>query len=805
MPPDTTAPDATNSPSPGGTTVAMPSSDGTTSPMPGPQGGGGPSPGGTTVAMPQAPPPQSAGGQLWQNLKTYDPTVGLVSGAAKEAQKHLAGAIDLINKYIIAPHDPGATATTQKVSDAAQAASDWLKRGTSEDTTLEKAGGIGESAGELVAPEAWLGKIMEGMSYTQRLAWMAENSEMFLKSPKLMKVAYATAKQGVKSAISGATTMGAQGYVESGGDTDTAKRDAEAGGAGGAIIGGVAGGWRAARQALAEAAAEVAPTVKTIFGADFPQLASEDPNASLVAKASAKASGQPDILAARQQAVPVALGNMNEQAIRKSLGRSNAAARPEIQLPTGDSNIPPATPRETLEAQLSGHQAMMNGDGFSSLDPAEQQQITDRAGQIQQQLSTMPNPAADRAALATRYKGYQKTMNADTFDALDPEMQNSIKAKADALKAQLDATPQPQTLSQPQQELQDYKALRDDPSFANRSPEFQGRINNQIKVLTNQLETGEGLFHPHDIDAAVAAGRADVGTAGQVLRDEHIPVYEAIDKENKGQFNALDQHGKDLRTAMSNVTNVEDIPKIRQAIRENDAKIDAMFEADNPTVPAAVRQQARLGYKDGSALLDLNGILEGHAYNGVTAAESANPSNILQRQFKGGEVLNRKLQNLLEDRPELGELLGPSGITNLKEIGTLLSTPSSAYEASGLLGNIGKAFRSQKNRSKSMVGAAAYGPGHLLAAGGLHGAAATAEGTNHYILQRLATDPDFNKSFSYAVRNKVPNTTAVSLLVNRLLGGEPEPPTTKDKQVVAPDASQGVQGVTLPVLTGGAK
>ena len=117
-------------------------------------------------------------------------------------------------------------------------------------------------------------------------------------------------------------------------------------------------------------------------------------------------------------------------------------------------------------------------------------------------------------------------------------------------------------------------------------------------------------------------------------------------------------------------------------------------------------------------------------------------------------------------------------------MGTLLSTPETAYQANGLLGSIGNAFRAMKGRNKSLAGAAAFGPGHVLAAGGLHGTAATLEGTQNYVLNRLATDGDFNKLFSYAVRNKVPLGKATTLIVQSLMTKDAKqqpPPDTQPK------------------------
>ena len=724
----------------------------------------------TTPQTPPAPTPQQPGLlERGANAIASLPGMQIASGAVKGAEKTAAGLIELGNKYIIAPHDPGATATTQKASDIAKGASDWLRKNT-ETHGWEKVGDIGETVAELLSGGALgeIGKVPDAIKASEYFSKAAETAKFMEGNSAAARVIRA-GLQASRGAARGASEQGAQTFVKTGGDVDATKHSATVGGIVGGVVSGGAQLYQEGKQALAELANEIAPGTIKIGKTDFPLLASENPDATLRAKLSAKASGQPQVLEARQALVPQEVANMNENAIRTSLGRSNAAARPPIAGPTGDSAIPAATPREAVEAQLRGHQAMTVDDSFANLDPAEQQAIQQKTGELQQQLNGMPNPAADRAALEQQYRGYSDAMKSDSFDRLDPSIQKSISGKADALKQQLDAMPETPALSSQQQQLRDYQALKDDPSFGQRSPEFQKKITDNISDLTQQLEEGNA-WQPHDIEAAVAAGRATPQVAGEVLRAEHKPVYEAIDKANGGALSKLQQNDVDLRTALKNVSSVEEIEKIRTAIKANDAQIDLMFEGPNAIIPKAVRQQARQGWKDGSAMLDVGDALEKYAYNGITPAESAAKGNTLTRLFKGSDVLNKRLQALADDRPELGYLLGPNGITNLKQMGKLLETPESAYQSSGLLGALSKAFRADRNHSKSLASVAAFGPTHALSIAGARGAASTLEGTANYVTERLATDSDFNKMFSYAVNNKVNRAIAIPLLMRKLTG-----------------------------------
>ncbi len=227
---------------------------------------------------PSSPAPQSTAAQpgIWDQLKTYDPNIGIISGALKEAQKHVAGAIDLVNKYIIAPNDPGATATTQKVSQAAQATADWLRKNTSEDTFLEHAGGDAESAAELLLPETWGGKAVEGMSYADRLLAMGRNAKILEKAPGLIPL--------LQAGLKNSAMMGAQKFVESGGDPQAAEAGLVTGGAGTLALGGLglAAGGVASR--LLGGAEDAIPEAADIGGVKIPRVAEGAPGVAQAAQ-----------------------------------------------------------------------------------------------------------------------------------------------------------------------------------------------------------------------------------------------------------------------------------------------------------------------------------------------------------------------------------------------------------------------------------------------------------------------------------------------------------------------------------------
>ncbi len=257
--------------------------------------------------QPAAPAHPSVGSQLWDSLKTYDPTIGILSGTVKEAQKHVAGALDLLNKYVIAPNDPGATDTTRRASEVVQHASDWLRKSTDQTTALEKVGGWGENAAELLLPEMWGGKAVEGMSAADRLLEMGKNAKILEKNPGLARVL----RMGVaasKSAAKAGTTLGAQQFVESGGDPDKAKEAALTGALTGGVLGGAGAGVSELSDAITSRAASAVPDVAKIGDAEIPRVAEGAPGKVQAAQAEAQ-----------QEGVQQSFSSVVNNAVRKTL------------------------------------------------------------------------------------------------------------------------------------------------------------------------------------------------------------------------------------------------------------------------------------------------------------------------------------------------------------------------------------------------------------------------------------------------------------------------------------------------------
>jgi hypothetical protein len=111
---------------------------------------------------------------------------------------------------------------------------------------------------------------------------------------------------------------------------------------------------------------------------------------------------------------------------------------------------------------------------------------------------------------------------------------------------------------------------------------------------------------------------------------------------------------------------------------------------------------------------------------------------------------------------------------DLKELGQLFENSERRDTAKSLLDSIGSAIRRHHWGIGGLAGGGlAYGLSHSIGAGvgvlGGAAAAGTVSGTLRYITDRLATDPEYAKSFIYATKNKVAPRIAGPLLASRIL------------------------------------
>jgi hypothetical protein len=678
--------------------------------------------GGQAPSPPPPPPGFSAGGPaapaaqpgFMQQMKTYDPTVGLLSGALKEAQKHVAGAIDMVNKYVIAPHDPGATATTQRVSDAATAAANWLKKGTSEDTLMEQAGGWGESGAELLDPGMWGGKAVEGMSYADRLAAMAKNAKVLEKNPGLIKVIRAGAeKLGLNAASLGvgaaetAAKTGTQGFVESGGDPEKAKEAATIGAIAHVGLGTVIGAARAGAGVVSDFAKRNLLT-EPIAGADFEVT----PEGQL--KIRPPKPGTPE---AATTAVEKAQRNIAQDGIRGSIDRTNANA----------INVP--------DVQVGGKPILASTGPMSEAEARAASARYDRL-------------LADRAAV----KGMS---SADHEDLL---------FKAHDLREQL-----------------------------GRWDEFK----------TNQRpDTGD-----------MVANTDSLATAGRMLQDSHGFALQGATTAEDGLLPKLRNEETFLRGKVNDPMTVDKANELQQRLTDNQkAQLD-FFDRNSANMNPGEVQMHREGLEDGQTLSDLHDFFE-QRFNGITRDDAGKG---LTRVFRPGQSGTSAFDSFLDKtapgrNATNGEILqrtiGDDHITNLKKVVQLFENPEEQKATKPILEAVRSAFWRHKVGIAS-VGTPALAVAHMAGLGVKEmagaGVAAGVTGYISHIADRITTDPEFAQKFIYATKNRVGPRLAGPLLAMPIIKAmglnEPQPPTIQNKQVVAPDASRGVQPVTLPVVT----
>ena len=197
-----------------------------------------------------------------------------------------------------------------------RSAAEWLNAHSQDDDTWQKIGDFGESALELMTPEA-LGSLAKGTEAVKAGTALAKTGELATKAEQLADAAKAAkvldqyprikalVMIGARAAAKGAAEVGGQTYVKTGGDTDAATRAAAegavAGGIGAPLLEGVGG-------VVSRAIAKRATTMEDVGGVPTP-VSAETRNARGTPQ---QIAGRQSIKNAAQRTSAERLGEVNE-------------------------------------------------------------------------------------------------------------------------------------------------------------------------------------------------------------------------------------------------------------------------------------------------------------------------------------------------------------------------------------------------------------------------------------------------------------------------------------------------------------
>jgi hypothetical protein len=691
-------------------------------------------------AQPSAPP--TYGQRVYQQLST-DPVTGMSIGAGKGAINTVAGLGELVNKYVVAPQAPGATATTQKVSDRLKQATDWLRSYGHPHGISEHIGDFAEGAGEVLLPETWAGKaaeVPEAINAGDRLMQLAKNMKVLTQNPGLQMLA----KVGLVTLKNSAQT-----FAKTGGDVEATRNAAltsAALGTAGEFIG----------QGAKYVSGALRPTTEAIEGETMPVLASQRANAPLITKAIPKVETLAKIEAAQQSVPDKAIKNGAQRAIKNVLDKVNETR--QIQGPVEESGVQPGQYKFSVDRY----------DPRTDYEPIgrTQQQLGPAAAAIPERVAGEPTTVSD-AALRARQLG--------ATAATVPEQSFTGPASSAATKFE---TTDPNVA---QKMLTEAQTIAENPDIG---PRLRGRVEQRIEDLTNQLDEYHSAratapnFKPIDTASAIA-DTTDYRTAGDLMQNSVADVYKRMAQATDGESAILQQQ-----------------PRWKSAQR-----LDELFNEHQGKFSRTEWDATNEAYRKGFVAKELhNAIQKGFNISPETEAATADLATG-PRRFTGSTKIGNDLDKVIDENPDdVRDMIGDQGIRSLRRMNALFKGPETSGPIQELLRNTAAVMRRHYGGLGGFIGYTAaplLGASHLT---GLTGGAAAG-----YALQKtvnmMATNPAIADRVAYAVNNKISSRIAAPLIASMMLKvtGQQEPqPPPQDTEVVPANPQRGIQSVTLP-------
>jgi hypothetical protein len=707
---------------------------------------------------PPGPPPSLLERELGfvQNL----PGIQMATGAMKGIEKTAAGALENVAGNL-APQTPVANQPGPAISEAARqtvaapvsrgllATAKWLRQNT--DTQgWEKVGDVGQLIAQLVyAPELAEGELAPDASraftYAQSLLQDAKRAKWFEENPAIAKLLHI----GLQTAR-GSAEMGGQTYVTSGGNAPETKTALESGAIGGGAGGLVTEAGGAALRALGRQATELMPSIENLGSGDYRVLRSEaeGPQGQSIAtplqKEAANIASQPGIRAERVAALQQMPGSIARTGLENALTESEAArmtgpfsSEPPIAQPNvanaWDHTTPDGrslNPDEAREELANIRSQWLSEDN----DPAIEQQLEQQYGDLKNKLNLH-----DRFQETAPPTGPGTLSPADARDALD-----NLKTRwlAEDWGPQQDAQFK-QVYNQLQQQVD-----RHDSYMMNRT-------------MTQPFDIKNALANTNSLDDA--AGHLDLAARQrlQYLTPDLQRQYQMLNASRTRLQDAFD------KAAGTPLEQARILPQIADANKQ----LESFFQQDGVrgVLPPSEAQQALVDLRRANGFKALD-----NAFNRHLSLQPSTAAAIGQPSVPTGSLANdiEKIKNQYGD--VLDPVLGNDGLNHAIKLGQQVNTPEGADAVTSLIGHIGAAYKRHFINIGGLVGAAGIGTlYHIMGDLGLGAApaalaASSAAGARKYVIQRLATDPEFNRAVRYSVQQGIPPRVAGAILAARL-------------------------------------
>lgn len=756
-----------------------------------------------------APPPQQsqpqppitdASGQLSADLaagrnpyvegakRDWQTMVGLGQGAARTA----AGLVDLANTPLFGV-GKGETVAIPEIKKI----TDWVRAKTEPQNPQQDVGQMIESALEWL-PAGEEKAAVGGMTYAQKLK-KALNVASFMEehpgAARLMRVGYNTAKTAVRAGVE----QGAQTYVKTGGDEQQTEEAAKTG----AMWGGGLGAGASILQETAGAAAARRAGARTIAGAQFETIPRTE-DLMLRNLEQLRTQGRAD---PATQAVDEALGNIAKTGVANSMNASLSARAEEVQPLPRNRQLPGGG---GIRVGAAGAETTPTKEG-EILQPARKRQIGTRVVEGKGSPTGTPEyrgtgftgeeapPPPREAGEPPTQRGSHREPVYQYLTSAKPETPPAAEGETGPAAMIFTDKGEGMSVERARQQLAQYdRILNDENALGEMGVREHGELTAARDDLEEQLRRFDDFAAsqphfpaPNPLEAV--RNTSSLSDAAEHLKALHGRFWDAADAASGGEFTALRDEEKRLQKQIYGETPTGRLDELRQQLQENQQKQLDFFDRYRTTVSPQEWATARRGYQDGIVLQNLDNLIQGH-FNGITRAEEAR--GVAQRAFKPTANFNNQLENFYNtgfrdsetNRQVLERTIGQGHMDDLKRIGALFQDADRMEATQKLYKSIGQAIRRHYHgiRGAASSGVPFVAAHYLGREAGITAAAippvlGTISGTNRYITERLMTDPDFLKRFTYSIENNLPPRTAAPILAARAISTVQNQPAKKTR------------------------
>lgn len=777
-----------------------------------------------TTPAPTQPAPQSwwdrlrtsAGSQTPEQVAAEQRPLGEAKGIGQSVVSTATGLGGLINKYAhTSIEDPNIT----------RRALEWSKPKTDQ----EREGFLAGNLGQIFAGGGPFEDLLQSLPMAERLGEVVKTVKAMggdTVMGRLLRVGMSAVSDASSTAARGAAEVGGQTYAQTGGDVRAATQAAIPAAAGGFILAGIPGAGRQAGRELADWAEAQRAGTQVIAGVPFETR----PGTQI-------RPGQPQLLLRNltevtqdpaSQAVDAASGNIGRTAAARSIKAANDARAPEAaiippsrQLPGTAGYTVQGTPAVETVTQPSQEGSRIYGLTREVPNPNYTPVGTEPRGTPTD--AELRRQAVETQAVPTRSITGEPTVTVPNWQEIPPTGGGDV-TRGGGGPVILTADGQGSTIARARQQLSQYERILSDPAQVQEmGPQEAARIQQAHADLNEQIRRYDDFaasqphFAPIDPNDVVA-NTDSLGDAATHLKAQGGQFWTTADETARAAgdsetWTGLRNEEKNIKARMNSTTPSARWDDLRAELADVHQRQFAFMDRYRTSFSPQEWEYHRQLYQDGAVLDDLHSLIESK-FNGITQAEAARRG--LQRVFEPTKNFTNELENFYSggyrgsatNRDVLERTIGQPHMDDLKQLGQLWTNSERMEASNKLINSIGVAIRRHYLGLRGLLMEApagfalgAYAAGHLgggiIPMMGAPAVGGTITGTRRYLMDRLATDPDFMRRFVYAVQNNVSPRTGGAVLAARLIGASQEP-QARVEQPAAPAAAPAATPVPAP-------